>query len=44
MAKLRHLALSVQDLEASAKFYEDAFGMERIRQSKVAIILSDGVV
>ena len=44
MAKLRHLALSVKDLEASAKFYEDAFGMERIRQSKVAIMLSDGVV
>ena len=44
MAKLRHLALSVKDLEASAKFYEDAFGMERVRQSKVAIMLSDGVV
>lgn len=44
MAKLRHLALSVQDLEASAKFYEEAFGMERVRQSKVAIMLSDGVV
>ena len=44
MAKLRHLALSVRDLEASAKFYEDAFGMERVRQSKVAIMLSDGVV
>ena len=44
MAKLRHLALSVKDLEASAKFYEDAFGLERVRQSKVAIMLSDGVV
>ena len=43
MAKLRHLALSVKDLEASAKFYEDAFGMQRVRQSKVAIMLSDGV-
>ena len=44
MAKLRHLALSVKDLEESAKFYESAFGMERVRQSKVAIMLSDGVV
>tara|TARA_R110000868_G_scaffold104557_2_gene287918 strand:+ start:4072 stop:4479 length:408 start_codon:yes stop_codon:yes gene_type:complete len=44
MAKLRHLALSVRDLEESAKFYEAAFGMERVRQSKVAIMLSDGVV
>ena len=44
MAKLRHIALSVKDLEASARFYEDAFGMERVRQSKVAIMLSDGVV
>ena len=44
MAKLRHLALSVKDLEESAKFYENAFGMERVRQSNVAIMLSDGVV
>ena len=44
MAKLRHLALSVKDLEESAKFYESAFGMERVRQSDVAIMLSDGVV
>ena len=44
MAKLRHLALSVKNLEESAKFYEDAFGMQRVRQSDVAIMLSDGVV
>jgi len=44
MAKLRHLALSVKDLEESAKFYENAFGMERVRQSDVAIMRSDGVV
>ena len=36
MAKLRHIALSVKDLEASAKFYEDAFEMKRMRQSDVA--------
>ena len=44
MAKLRHLALSVKDLEESAKFYENAFGMGRVRQSDGAIMLSDGVV
>ena len=44
MAKLRHVALSVKNLEASASFYEKAFGMERVRQSDVAIMLSDGVV
>lgn len=44
MAKLRHIALSVKDLEASAKFYEEAFEMKRVRQSDVAVILSDGVV
>ncbi len=44
MAKLRHIALSVRDLEASAKFYEEAFEMKRMRQSDVAVILSDGVV
>ena len=43
MAKLRHMALSVRDLEASAKFYEQAFEMKRVRQSDVAIMLSDGV-
>ena len=44
MAKLRHLALSVKDLEESAKFYEEAFCMQRVRQSKVAIMLSDGFI
>ena len=44
MAKLRHVALSVPDLEAAARFYEDAFEMKRVRQSDVAIMLSDGVV
>jgi catechol 2,3-dioxygenase-like lactoylglutathione lyase family enzyme len=44
MAKLRHVALSVPDLEAAAKFYEEAFGMQRVRQSKVAVMMSDGVV
>lgn len=44
MAKLRHIALSVRDLEKAAQFYEKAFEMKRVRQSDVAIMLSDGVV
>lgn len=42
--KLRHVALAVADLEKTAKFYEETFGLERVRESKVAIMLSDGVV
>ncbi len=44
MSKLRHIALSVRDLQESAEFYEKAFGMERVRESDVAVMLSDGVV
>ena len=44
MEKLRHIAIAVHDLETTAKFYENTFGMERVRQSKVAIMLSDGVM
>ena len=44
MAKLRHIAIAVRDLEEAAKFYEEAFGLERVRQSDVAVMMSDGVV
>lgn len=44
MAKLRHVALNVDDIEKTAQFYENAFEMKRVRQSAVAIMLSDGVV
>ncbi len=44
MPKLRHIALAVKDLQESAKFYEEAFGMRRVRESKVAVMMSDGVV
>ena len=44
MAKLRHIAIAVRDLEETAKFYEEAFGLERVRQSDVAVMMSDGVV
>ena len=44
MAKLRHLAMVVEDIEKTASFYEKAFDMKRVRQHATAIGLSDGVV
>lgn len=44
MAKLRHLALSVRDLEKTASFYEKSFGLQRLKQNHEAITLADGVI
>lgn len=44
MAKLRHIAMVVEEIEKTAKFYEESFGMKRVRHHKTAIGLSDGVV
>ena len=48
MARLRHIALVVKDLEKSADFYARSFGMQRseLSEGKTArrIYLSDGVV
>src|SRR6266545_3917353 len=44
MGKLRHIAIAVPNADAAAKFYEQAFGMKRVRESKSAILLSDGVI
>jgi catechol 2,3-dioxygenase-like lactoylglutathione lyase family enzyme len=44
MAKLRHIAMVVEEMEKTAKFYEKSFGMQRVRQTDTAIGLSDGVV
>lgn len=44
MAKLRHIALIVSDVEASAKFYEQAFGFSRVGKARRGIYLSDGTV
>jgi len=44
MARLRHIAIAVPDIQAAAKFYETSFGMQRVRESKVAVMLSDGVM
>ena len=44
MAKLRHVAMVVEEMEKTAQFYEKAFGLKRVRQHETAIGLSDGVV
>ena len=44
MAKLRHIALSVPDPEASAKFFEEAFGMWRAGNAQRGVYMTDGVV
>lgn len=43
--KLRHIALSVADVPRAAKFFEEAFGMERVGGSaQGAIYMSDGTM
>jgi catechol 2,3-dioxygenase-like lactoylglutathione lyase family enzyme len=32
MAKLRHIAINVPDAEKAAQFFENAFGMKRVRK------------
>ena len=44
MSKLRHIAITVNDLEKSAAFYEEVFGLKRHSWNEVAISMSDGVV
>jgi methylmalonyl-CoA/ethylmalonyl-CoA epimerase len=44
MAKLRHIAITVKDLEETARFYEDVFGFRRHFKNDVAVSLSDGVI
>jgi len=44
MSKLRHIAVTVPDLEEAASFYEKTFGMTRSQVSDIAILLTDGVV
>ena len=50
MAKLRHIAISVKDPEATAQFYESAFDLYRVGKTDSSntlaegIYLSDGVI
>ena len=44
MGKLRHIAITVPDIEKAATFYETIFGMKRVRASVRGIHLTDGVM
>src|SRR5215468_72859 len=43
MSKLRHIAIIVEDPEASAKFFEEAFDMKRVGTARRGIYMSDGI-
>ena len=44
MGKLRHIAITAADPEATAAFYENTFGMHRVWAREIGVMLSDGVV
>jgi predicted enzyme related to lactoylglutathione lyase len=48
MARLRHFAVVVRDLEKAANFYENVFDLKRVGQETLdfaaAVYLSDGVI
>jgi methylmalonyl-CoA/ethylmalonyl-CoA epimerase len=44
MAKLRHIAIIVEDPEKSAKFFEEAFDMKRAGTARRGLYMSDGVI
>ena len=48
MARLRHFAVCVRDLEKSAKFYRDVFDLKEVGRETIeigsAIYMSDGVI
>jgi catechol 2,3-dioxygenase-like lactoylglutathione lyase family enzyme len=48
MARLRHFAIVVRDLEKAARFYEGAFDLRRVGEETLdfasAIYLTDGVI
>ena len=44
MAKLRHIAIAVEDVEKTAAFYEKAFDLKRVNVFPNSVLLSDGTV
>jgi catechol 2,3-dioxygenase-like lactoylglutathione lyase family enzyme len=44
MGKLRHIAVTVPDIQKAAAFYEKVFDMERVRESETGVHLTDGVM
>ena len=44
MSKIRHIAVTTNDLESSAEFYKGAFDLDEISRSDEAVILTDGYI
>ncbi|MBT6275661.1 MAG: VOC family protein [Chromatiales bacterium] len=44
MGKLRHIAITAADPEATATFYEETFEMHRVWTRSIGVMLSDGTV
>lgn len=42
--KLRHIALSVRDVAATQKFFEEAFGMTKAGDAQNGIYMTDGTI
>ena len=42
--KLRHIALSVPDVAAAQKFFEEAFGMTHAGDAQNGVYVSDGTI
>ena len=43
-AKLRHVAISTDDPEATAAWYKEMFGLEEVGKSPAGVYLSDGTI
>ena len=44
MAKLRHIALGVPDVDGAQKFFEDAFGMWKAGDAMRGVYMTDGTM
>ena len=44
MARLRHIAISVANLETAQKFFEDAFDMKMVGKAGTGVYMSDGAI
>jgi methylmalonyl-CoA/ethylmalonyl-CoA epimerase len=42
MARIKHIAIRTNDVEKTAKFYQAAFGLERVGTGQSGIYLTDG--
>jgi len=42
MARIRHIAIRTGDVERTAAFYQEAFGLERVGKGQSGVYLTDG--